>query len=74
MQSSKPDLSPATATQRLASVLLDQDVCDYIAEKRAAGRSWRLLARDLYDATGGHVDVTSETLRQWSAAAKAGAA
>ncbi len=65
MQSGTPDTSPATATQRLATVLLGRDVREFIAEKRATGRSWRYVARDLYDATGGQVDVTYETLRQW---------
>lgn len=55
-----------TATQRLASHLLGRDVRDFIAEKRTEGRAWRYIARDLYDATDGQVDVTYETLRQWT--------
>jgi hypothetical protein len=59
---------PETATQRLATILLERDVRDFITERRTAGRAWRFIARDLYDATEGQVDVTYETLRQWSAA------
>lgn len=55
-----------TATQRLATHLLGRDVRDFIAERRAENRAWRYIARDLYNATGGQVDVTYETLRQWS--------
>lgn len=54
-----------TATQKLASHLLGQDVHAFIAERRAGGRAWRYIARDLYEATNGQVDVTYETLRQW---------
>lgn len=57
--------SEQTPTQRLASLLLGTDVRDFIAQKRAEGRPWRFVARDLYDATDGQVDVTYETLRQW---------
>jgi hypothetical protein len=31
------------------------------------GRSWRLIARDLHEDTGGQIDVTAETLRSWFA-------
>ena len=54
-----------TPTQRLASLLLGQDVRLFIAERRTDKRAWRFIARDLYDATDGQVDVTYETLRQW---------
>lgn len=54
-----------TPTQRLASILLGSDVRAFISEKRSAGRAWRFIARDLYDATDGQIDVTYETLRQW---------
>lgn len=65
MQSSIPDSDAGTPTQKLANVLLGQDVRDFIAERRAANRAWRFIARDLYEATNGQVDVTYETLRQW---------
>lgn len=73
MQSKKPDLrsSSGTATQRLATILIGQDVNEFIAERRNAGRAWRFIVRDLYEATGGQVDVTYETLRQWNSDAAA---
>lgn len=54
-----------TDRQRLATILLGDDgpLERFVRERRAAGRSWRLIARDLYDAT--EVDVTFETLRAW---------
>ena len=55
-----------TPTQRLASHLLGQPVGDWIADRRDTGRSWRLIARDLHEQTGGAVDVTHETLRAWA--------
>lgn len=59
-----PTQSP---TYQLADVLLGGEGAleEFVTERRAAGRSWRLVARDLYDATGGRVDVTYETLRVW---------
>jgi hypothetical protein len=55
-----------TPTQRLASLLLNRPLAEYITERREAGRSWRLIARDLHQETDGQVDVTAETLRGWS--------
>ena len=55
-----------TPTQRLAGLLLGQPVDRWIAERRKAGRSWRLVARDLYEATNGQIDVTHETVRTWA--------
>ena len=49
----------------MASLLLGKPVDVWIRERRAAGRSWRLVSRDLYEATGGQVDVTHEALRRW---------
>lgn len=68
MKSQVRDSTPITETptQRLASILLDRDVRDFIAEKRSEGRAWRYVARDLYEATGGQVDVTYETVRTWA--------
>lgn len=40
-------------------------VSRFIADRRAAGDSWRYVSRALYDATG--ADVTEATLRQWAA-------
>jgi hypothetical protein len=60
-----PNPTPAsiTATQRLADVLLDGDLDGYVASRRAAGRSWRLIARDLLADV--RIDVTEKTLRSW---------
>ncbi len=57
--------TPETPTQRLATHLLGEPVAEFVTARRAEGRSWRFVARDLYDATGGQIDVTYETLRSW---------
>lgn len=54
-----------TPTQRLASILLGRPLGGWIEERRNQGRSWRLIARDLYEATNAQVDVSHETLRLW---------
>lgn len=58
-----------TTTQSSRQRLLDHILGDagplsrYVSERRAERRSWRLIARDLYEQTG--EDVTYETLRAW---------
>lgn len=53
-----------SANQKLASALLHRDVVEFIAERRP-DRSWRVIARDIYEATHGLVDVTPQTLINW---------
>ena len=38
----------------------------WINEQPADGIAWRIVARNLYGATNGRIDVTHETLRNWS--------
>lgn len=55
----------ATPTRTLADHLLpDGGVAKFIADRRPA--SWRRIALDLRDTTGGKIDVTPETVRKWS--------
>ena len=54
-----------TPTQKLASIILGQDVREWIVRRRSDGRSWRLISRDLYEATNKQVDVTHESIRSW---------
>lgn len=53
-----------TPTQALARTMVD-DLDEFVISRRRDGRSWRLIARDLYDATDGRIDVTLETVRSW---------
>lgn len=54
----------ATPTRRLADLLLDGALDTWVSDRRP-GRSWRRIARELFEATGGQVDVTDVTLRSW---------
>lgn len=56
---------PPTTAQRLADVLLGEEgpLERFVRERRSEGRSWRLIARDLYELT--EVDLTHESLRSW---------
>ena len=61
-----------TPTHRLADLLLaDAGPLErFVRERRASTtpeRSWRLVARDLLEATNHGVDLTGETLRSWFA-------
>lgn len=73
MTSQNRESAATTATQRLASLILGQDVLDFIAARRppAGNTAWRFIARELYDATDGQIDVTYETLRTWHGEAAA---
>lgn len=56
-----------TPTRRLAEMLLDGKLEEFVRSRRGSKppRPWRLIERDLYEATDGQVDVTYETLRSW---------
>lgn len=58
-------MATQTATRRLAEVVLGESLEEYVRSRRSAGRAWRLIARDLWEATDGEIDVTYETLRTW---------
>lgn len=58
-----PTPSGVTATRRLADTLLDGRLDAYVKERRDAGRSWRLISRDIFDEI--HLDITDVTLRSW---------
>jgi hypothetical protein len=55
----------ATPTQRLAELALGADLEQFVRDRRAAKRAWRLIARDLLEATDGQADITHESLRNW---------
>ena len=58
-----------TPTQVLASLTLGSDVVAWaIAQRdRTPTPSYRTIATELRGLTGGHVDVTDETVRLWCA-------
>lgn len=59
-------------TQKLASILLDEPVVEWIAVRRP-GTSWLQIAYQLREATKGQVDVTPQTLINWAEAGAAAA-
>lgn len=56
-----------TPTAELADLKLGDagPLEQFVRTRRAEKRAWRLIARDLSDATDGAVDVSYETLRVW---------
>jgi hypothetical protein len=50
----------------IASRLLNEDVTSWINSRRAAGKTWRAIQRELVDATDGIIDVVHETIRAWA--------
>lgn len=54
-----------TPRQLLATHLLGRPVLDYIQDLRGTGMSLDKIATQLWDDTGGQVDVTYETIRLW---------
>lgn len=59
--------SKTTPVQRLATILLGDEgpLEPWVRSRRGQGLSWRTIARQLYDATNGEIDVAVETLRGW---------
>ena len=56
----------STDKQQLATILLEEPVNDWIAERRSYGYSWREVAKMLATATDGHVVISHEACRMWS--------
>jgi hypothetical protein len=54
------------SNQQLATLILGYAVATFVNTRRAKGASWRIVARELYEATSGQVDVTPQTLRNWT--------
>lgn len=58
-----------TATHHLADLLLGEagPLERFVRERRDGSpkRAWRLIERDLYEATGQQIDLTYESLRSW---------
>ena len=67
-----------TSMQRLAEQAFETKVGvplgDYVRRSHAAGGSWRTIAREVREATGGLVDVTHVTLINWYGDGERGAA
>lgn len=59
-------MSSETPMQRLAEAVLGESLELFVLSRRP-DRSWRLIARDLYEATKGEIDVTPMTLATWFA-------
>lgn len=62
------DRSGDTPLRQLASVLLGAEgpVEAFIRKRREDGLAWRLVVRELWEATDGQIDITHETARAWS--------
>ena len=58
-----------SATHRLADILLGDSgpLEEFVRSRRARypKRAWRLIERDLLDATDRQIDISFETLRTW---------
>ena len=56
--------------RRLADALftdrVGQPLDDWIADRREEGQSWRAISRELQTVTGGVIDVTPQTLINWT--------
>jgi hypothetical protein len=63
-----------TITWQHANVVLGGALDEFVTSRRADGKGWRLIARELWAATDGQVSVTHESLRRWYEAASGEAA
>jgi hypothetical protein len=51
--------------RRVADLLISGGIDNFVLSRRAAGRSWRLIAIDLLGETNGEIDVAPTTLSGW---------
>jgi hypothetical protein len=58
-------MSDTSPTFRLADMMLDGKLRQFVEERRSVGLSWRRIALDLRDETDRGIDVAHETLRGW---------
>ena len=61
-----------TTTQRLTEIVLGEPLGPFVLSRRPT--AWRVIARDLFFATDGKVDISGESLRAWYGAEDARAA
>jgi hypothetical protein len=59
-----PGIEILNAREQVAAHYLGEPLKAFVLARRP-GRSWRLIARDVYDKTDGQVDVTGQSLRNW---------
>lgn len=62
-------MSPPTRTplMALADLLLGQPVQDWVRGRRDEKVSFRRIALELHEKTGGQISVTDNTIRAWAA-------
>lgn len=53
------------STQRLAGVLLQQPLAEWVTQWRGNGEGWESIASRLRHTTSSEVHVSGETLRRW---------
>lgn len=62
-------MPPTSTAQVLAEHILGEPIVPWLSDRRRQGqpdeRSYHRLAADLREATGGKVDITGESVRQW---------
>lgn len=54
-----------TLAKTLADKVLETPVEPWIAEQRAAGKSWRRIATDLRKRSGDELDLHPQTVERW---------
>lgn len=56
-----------TPAQLLATLLIGEPVVAWINHRRDQGATWKIITRDIYQRTGGQLDLTEKTVRDWAA-------
>ena len=63
-------MTTLTSQARTVNALLEANhaitLRSFLDERRQDNKSYRMIARELLDATDGVVDVTGETIRNWA--------
>lgn len=60
-------MKPTNHSQRLAGLILGQDLASWVAARRTSGAGWDRIATELAVATEGDIVVTGQTMKRWYA-------
>jgi hypothetical protein len=63
----EPKTAQQSPAQLLATLLIGEPVVQWINHRRALGATWKVITREIHQATNGQLDLTEKTVRDWAA-------
>jgi hypothetical protein len=47
--------------------MIGEPIVQWINHRRALGATWKVITREIHQATNGQLDLTEKTVRDWAA-------